>query len=498
MMKKLKKSIALVLFAAIVIALALRVNRIFGYEDNVHSKAVFEQFYALPENTMDVVWIGPSSVQQDVIPTVMFDNEGVALYPIGLGNLPVNALEFMIRECEKTQDPQIYMIEIRSVAYEVLSKENIRRITDNMAFSKNRFATIARLENDLHRFRSPNGHIEGLSDFDFYIPFMMNHARWDRLKEADFVPDRDCFLGYWINTQTQAFDKEEVTKLLATPDRELSEENSLFLKEFLDYCDTLDKKIIFTNNPHCLHDNICGRLNYAMSYIQQRGYEVWDMNQEADAMGLDYTADFSDEYHLNVYGAQKLSAHVASTLADRYGLPDHRNDASYEFLRTYSKAFRTALQEKNLVATENVEDYFTQLNAFDSRYTVFVTVKGGQGAFLPAGVPAAMKAMGLQQADRLLEETSHSYIGVIWDGKLHFETVGENQSRYRKNVNGMTVEVNSGSTCSVTLGITQYSMEARGLNIVVINNQNGEIIDSVAFDTSVEALTCTRKTPPQK
>lgn len=498
-MKMLKKIIALVLFAAIVLVLALRVNRIFGYEDNVHSNAVLDQFYDLPENTMDVIWIGPSSVQQDVISSVMFDKEGLALYPIGLGNLPVNANEFLIRECEKTQDPQLYMVDIRSIAYEVMSKENIRRLTDNMKFSKNRFDTIHKLVADMHRFRSQDGHIEGLSDSDFYVPFMMNHARWTRLRETDFVPDRYCYLGYWINTEIQEFDKAEVTKLLATPNRELSEENNCFLKEFLDFCDTLDKKVIFTNNPHCLHDNICGRLNYAMEYIQERGYEVWDMNEQADVIGLDYTTDFSDEFHLNVYGAEKLSSYVASVLSDELELPDHRNDASYEFMKEYSRAYQLGLKENLLVVTEDPEEYFTRLNDFDDRYTVFLAVKGSQGKFLSSTVTEAMAAMGFEQADRLLEDENHSYLGIIRNGKLHYETVGENQSpsSYQTNINGMKIKLNSkttesGDMCAITLGVTQHSKEARGLNIVVINNETGEIIDSVAFDTDVEELTCIR------
>lgn len=493
-MKKLKKCISLILFAAIVIGLLLRVNQIFGYEDNVHSSAVLDQFYELPENTMDVIWIGASAVQQDVISTVMFDNEGIALYPIGLGNLPFNATEFVIRECEKTQDPQLYMIDIRTLAYEVLSKQDMRRLTDNMEFSKNRFDTIDKMEDDLHRFRSENGVIEGLSDSDFYIPFMMHHNRWDRLTEADFVADRDCYLGYWINTESQEYDQAEVLKLMDTEKRELSEENTVFLKEFLDYCDTLDKKVVFTSNPHCLHDNIWGRLNYAMEYIQERGYEVWDMNKKADEIGLDYKTDFSDEYHLNVYGAEKLSSYVASVLAEQEKLPDHRGEASYEFMTDYSRAYRIGLQEEILAATDDVEDYFAQLNNFDDHYSVFVAVKESQGEFLPSKVTEAMTAMGFGQADRLLEDEDHSYLGVIWDGKLHFETVGENQSAssYKSVVNGMKIDLSSGSGCSITLGITQHAKEARGLNIVVVNNQDGEIIDSVAFDTAVEELTCIR------
>ena len=44
----------------------------------------------------------------------------------------------------------------------------------------------------------------------------------------------------------------------------------------------------------------------------------------------------------------------------------------------------------------------------------------------------------------------------------------------------------------VKLGNTEYSKNLRGLNFVIVNNDTGEVIDSVVFDTHVPEFTCTR------
>ena len=107
-----KRIISLIIFLALFAVSALRINTVLNYQDDVHSRAEFSQFYSLPSDILDAVWIGSSSVQEFAIAPVMYKENGIALYPMAFGNLPFNATRFLITEIEKTQDPEVYLVDI--------------------------------------------------------------------------------------------------------------------------------------------------------------------------------------------------------------------------------------------------------------------------------------------------------------------------------------------------------------------------------------------------
>lgn len=137
-----KRIISLIIFLALFAVSALRINTVLNYQDDVHSRAEFSQFYSLPSDILDAVWIGSSSVQEFAIAPVMYKENGIALYPMAFGNLPFNATRFLITEIEKTQDPEVYLVDIRQLAYNCIWEESIRRVTDNMAWSDNKVKAI--------------------------------------------------------------------------------------------------------------------------------------------------------------------------------------------------------------------------------------------------------------------------------------------------------------------------------------------------------------------
>ena len=53
--------------------------------------------------------------------------------------------------------------------------------------------------------------------------------------------------------------------------------------------------------------------------------------------------------------------------------------------------------------------------------------------------------------------------------------------------------LNAENNSSVRVNSTEYSVNSRGLNIVVIDNITGKVVDSVSFDTHHPAFPCKRK-----
>lgn len=328
------------------------VNHVLGYYDDVHSATVFSQFYDMPPKTVDAVWIGASSVQEFIIPSVMFEETGIALYSLAIGNEPFMASEFLIQECEREQDPSVYLVDIRQLAYTTQDDTYVRRVTDNSKWTLNRINAIRYMLNNLELYH-PAGYKLGI---DYIFPFTKYHTRWSELTPEDFGKDDDCFFGYWIKIKHQAFDEAEIRLRFDAEPQEPLEENLKYLNDFLDFCDTLDKKVIFTRTPNCLDEDMFAQYNYMQELIEERGYEVWDLNRDTGEMGLDYTEDFADPMHTNVYGAQKVSKYAAVRLSKELGLPDHRNDSRYACYGTMQTKFLERLREMESASTEEADN----------------------------------------------------------------------------------------------------------------------------------------------
>lgn len=88
-----------------------------------------------------------------------------------------------------------------------------------------------------------------------------------------------------------------------------------------------------------------------------------------------------------------------------------------------------------------------------------------------------------------------SYIAVVNKGQVEYECSGDRAIEYSGLVDGMPLYVrssgyNTGPDSVILLNGVDHSLKGRGLNIVVL--KDGEIIDSVSFDTC-QYLSCMRQ-----
>ena len=144
--RHITKIIAFLLVVALLFGGAAQVLRI---SDDTHSRAEFDTFYRLDKNSLDAVWIGASAVQSSFIPSEAYAHNGVQMYGLGTASQPVALTKYLLQEVQKTQDPKVYLIDIRMLAYdydvmgnEIFCDNYIRRVTDSMRFSHNRTQAI--------------------------------------------------------------------------------------------------------------------------------------------------------------------------------------------------------------------------------------------------------------------------------------------------------------------------------------------------------------------
>lgn len=170
----------------------------------------------------------------------------------------------------------------------------------------------------------------------------------------------------------------------------------------------------------------------------------------------------------------------------------------FAFFKILSKKSNISVLHSEISSITNIDDYFDYLNGKD--YTVLIAVQDIQGFSLRQETVDRLKYLGYNDdINLLMEREYHAFIGITDNGNFIYQQVGQDEHiAYSGAVNGdkkVQVEsatLNYGNFSVISVDGADYSKKGRGLNIVVIDNASGYVIDSVAFDTHVDEMVCTR------
>jgi FMN phosphatase YigB (HAD superfamily) len=136
----------------------------------------------------------------------------------------------------------------------------------------------------------------------------------------------------------------------------------------------------------------------------------------------------------------------------------------------------------------------------NERYSALIAVKDEAAASLNDAIDTRLYLLGLRRS--LRGQTQRSYAAVIDRGKAAYEELAldtltalshrgilESGAEYEVASAGLE----AGDRCSLMIDGVEYAVNLRGLNIVVYDNETGEVADSVAFDTWSKGLEVNRK-----
>lgn len=119
---------------------------------------------------------------------------------------------------------------------------------------------------------------------------------------------------------------------------------------------------------------------------------------------------------------------------------------------------------------------------------VIISVRDDASANLSSETNDILSDMGLKET--LMGSFRASYIAITKENKICVERMStERKIAEEYESNNISIAVTSGGygigcTSSILINGKEYSQNYRGINIVLYDAENNEIVDSVAFDTS--------------
>lgn len=326
---KLKDVVSSICFALVFLVLFTFVTYAVRPVDKTKSKPTMAGFYSEPKNTLDIVAVGSSSTYRYVCAPELYKNYGYTCYTMGIASMRGNLFKYFIEEVEKTQEPDLYLLDLRwfvkyQKAPEVTSNAlgRYRMSTDNMKLSANRFRAIW---NTL-----PAGVEDKLS---YFLDIMKYHDNWQTLDYENLLYNKKSALkGFRDSPNHTALNYTDYSKLTAA--KELSDYSKTLLVDLLDYCRDENINVLFTFSPYLVtKDNIMLQ-NTVEEIVKSYGFNILNTNKHIKEMNIDFTTDFYNSLHTNVLGAVKYTNYLGEYISKNYTI---NNEHSEEVTKSWNK-----------------------------------------------------------------------------------------------------------------------------------------------------------------
>ena len=188
----------------------------------------------------------------------------------------------------------------------------LRKFVDNIPLSRNKIDAIERFVEE--------------DKASYYLPWIVYHGQLDNFKGLYYrfsQKNRNTtFLkGILSSNTSQEYEDlfEAENDYTALP---ISSKAESVLFDFLDYCDTLNCKVVFTRFPHRITTqkelDELRKENYIEKKIKERGFDFLNFDHRLSEIGLSYENDYFSDSHLNVDGQIKLTRYIADILKNDY------------------------------------------------------------------------------------------------------------------------------------------------------------------------------------
>ena len=293
------------------------------------------RFHNEPADSLDVVIIGSSDVYTGFSAGLAYRDYGIRSYPYSISGESCLMWEPMVKDILKTQHPDVILIETYGAGY---SDKHLR----NTAPEAFKLLDTMPLSMDKYREAKRMAELTDKSDtLSYLFPFIKYHSSYGsyfrNLKNYFFLRREKISPLKGTHNKTAVFDAEQLMDLSEVDDTiPLSPGSEKALREFIEYCKTIDTRIVFVKFPTLAKEEGSFmykkhlRSNEAGRIAMENGFDFIPLQKYAHEMGLENGDDFYDYGHANVYGQKKITEKLCTILRDEYGLPSGRIAASDE------------------------------------------------------------------------------------------------------------------------------------------------------------------------
>lgn len=339
-MKHRKKLIGIVLFFLLAFGSLIPISYMLRPADssNGEVRRRMTGFYAEEEDSLNAVILGSSAVYRYVNNPLLWEESQITSYNFAVQGLSIFTLENLVDEVEKTQSPELYIIDARKFILTEdtdFKKRRFQQLVSNLKYSKNRCDLINKMiENPLERIY-------------YYFDIMIYHDNWEKLTKESLEymdNERPHALKGWSNVKSvesiEAVDVSDVTEEIP-----LSDTAEQTLRSLLEKCRKEGKEVLMLATPWKISKDNQKKSNYTKKLTEEYGYAYLDMNQCMQELKIDFSSDFYNKRHANAKGAKKVTEYLAVYLQEHYSFSKVEEEAVTESWNAAAEKNREQLEQ---------------------------------------------------------------------------------------------------------------------------------------------------------
>lgn len=287
------------------------------YVDDITEGAFIAEYYK-EEKDFDAVFIGDCEVYNNFSPAVLWKDFGINSYIRGSADQYVWQSYYLLEDTLRYETPDVVLFNVLSLQYDVSQREAYNRMTlDGMEWSAAKVKSILASMLEDERF------------LDYVFPLLRYHSRWSELTPADvkylFTTKPVTHNGFALRVDVRPAENVPTGKPLA--DYRFGARAWEYLEKMRALCEEKGIKLILIKAPSLYPYWYPQWEEQVEDYAAGHGLMYLNFLELADEIGVDYKTDTYDMgLHMNLSGAEKLSAYLGKVLSEEAGLPDRRDD----------------------------------------------------------------------------------------------------------------------------------------------------------------------------
>lgn len=473
------------------------VRQKWNYSENNAAQFIVQGYYEEPARSLDVLFLGASTVRNGMSPMQMYEEYGFTGYSRATSvQAPVISYNLLLETME-TQDLKAVVIDATSLVQKTDNLEEMEgkyhEAIDYMPMSKYKWNIISQITQK-----------QGYSPFDFLFPVYRYHDRWSELEKQDFTYQswrKDYpYKGQYpiLTIKKYAFTDDYMKKeILQDTNHELDNESAYYFDQIAAVCSANDIELVMIKTPVSSWD--WAKHDLVERYAELSGASFIDFNLPGlrEEIGFDPASDFCDDgRHPNITGARKMSSYVGNYLMHLCNLEDRRGVKGYEKWQEGSRLYdrllyaRTIMEEPNLISCLNMLDR--------EGYTVVIAVRNDTSKYFTEEVRQAFAGLGLKID--VSDLSYQNYLAVVSDGEVYFEQQStEKEVSFCGAVNGLDIAASSfadaltGNNAGIMIDQKDVSPQGKGFNVVVYDNEVGQVVARRSFNTGRDGKLYTLK-----
>jgi hypothetical protein len=292
---------------------------------------ITDDFYDLPENSIDVLFLGASTFMRGISPLTLWEKHGITSYVrAGPAQVPLSTY-YTLMESLKYQHPKLVVLDASSLYkgdYDINEKEAWLRVsTDPLKFSTEKVQMIA----DIKRWSADQ------SVISYLFPFFRYHSRWDQLSFSDFKVNRKeigverfpGFKGFRPSTDLEGVDSLEETSETLNQLESVSDFSRDYYEKMIEICRQNDIDIILVSLPKASWTTRRNELLQKFANDYNLEYIDLSLPRYMEKMNFDFAYHLKDTNHPNVAGALKITKELGMYINRKFDFIDKRTDSSF-------------------------------------------------------------------------------------------------------------------------------------------------------------------------